>query len=173
MTMNIVKLHVTAALFAISTDVGPVYALDVVSGHAQVTQAQTSPEGVEWVIQGLRQAGYRIISVRSTFLGRIRILAENRTYRRELIISRSTGVIFRDRVEYLSAGKDTTQHTRDAPGKMGSDAPDSSQLDIDLGFGGVGLNVDGGSSESNDDQKGGSGSVRDTIGGISGSLGGN
>ena len=174
--MKVIVTYCTAALVAISTGAGPVHAYDLVNGRSQVTLAQASTDSVDWVIQGLQQGGYRIISIKSTFLGRIRIMAENRTHRREIIVSRSTGVIFRDRIESLSYGKDTN-----APAKADTDAfgngiqgvsGDRSLIDVDAEVGGIGVDVDLRGSGSSNDQNGASGGIGGAIDSISDILGG-
>ena len=51
------------------------------------------------IIRELAAIGYRVTEVRRSFLGRIRIIAENAEFRREIVISSSTGEIKRDTVE--------------------------------------------------------------------------
>jgi hypothetical protein len=48
------------------------------------------------VIKALDDAGYRIMSVSSTLLNRVRIRAQNDQHLREVIVSRSTGTVLRD-----------------------------------------------------------------------------
>ncbi|MDD7970268.1 hypothetical protein [Roseinatronobacter alkalisoli] len=50
------------------------------------------------ILQTLEQRGYRIVDVSSTWLNRLRIWAENRAHKREIVVSRATGRILRDAV---------------------------------------------------------------------------
>ena len=67
------------------------------------TALATAPEAVAEPLQEiateLQAEGYRIVEVRRTWLGRIRIEAENGDLRREIVFDRVTGEIRRDLVQ--------------------------------------------------------------------------
>lgn len=50
------------------------------------------------VVGMLERSGYRVVDMKSTFLGRIRIRAKNREHLREVVVSRSTGEIKSDQI---------------------------------------------------------------------------
>ena len=54
-----------------------------------------------WVLDGLESGGYKVKSIKSNALGRVRILAENDDHRREIICIKSTGIIRSDRIVAL------------------------------------------------------------------------
>ncbi|WP_139257520.1 hypothetical protein [Natronohydrobacter thiooxidans] len=78
------------------------------------------------VILALRNQGYRILSVRETFLRRVLIRVENPVHLREIVVSRASGSILRDIIveEYTSVRR----WTDEAP------PPDINILDIDPGL---------------------------------------
>lgn len=171
--MKVIVTFGAAALIAISAQAGPALAAEPAGGDARLAQAQPGAESVEWVIQGLQQAGYRIVSVKSTFLGRIRILAENRRFQREVIVSRSTGVIFRDRIQKLTSASGAEAQ---APGTSPASGPGSAGgaaggplLDVDVDVGGAGLDVELGTTGDGEGQGGviggAMGTISDIIGG--------
>ena len=50
----------------------------------------------ERLIAGLKSQGYVILEDGYTFLGRLRIVAENATYHREIVVNPETGEVLRD-----------------------------------------------------------------------------
>ena len=73
-------------------------------GNTQFESYQIAQQTYAGVIAQLQNSGYRIDEVKSTFLGRIRIIAHNRVHVREVIVSRSTGEVKRDVVLEVMAG---------------------------------------------------------------------
>lgn len=68
----------------------------------QLVQART----IEDVILQLEQAGLSIDDITRTFLGRIRVVASNRTTVREIVMSRATGEILSDVIRNRRSGDD-------------------------------------------------------------------
>ncbi len=56
----------------------------------------------ERLIAGLKDQGYAIVEDGYTFLGRLRIVAENDTYHREIVVNPGTGEVLRDYTVLLS-----------------------------------------------------------------------
>jgi hypothetical protein len=48
------------------------------------------------MVAALREQGYRILEMHDTWLGRVRVIAESDTIRRELVFNPGTGEILRD-----------------------------------------------------------------------------
>jgi nucleoside diphosphate kinase len=82
------------------------------------------------VIVALENTGYRVVDMRSTFLGRLRIRAQNREHMREVIVSRSTGEIMSDQIikVFATRGDGSPAATRQtaAVSKGGDTSGDSS-----------------------------------------------
>lgn len=108
---------------------------------------------LNWVLDGLQSNGYRVTSIRSGTMGRVRILAENDEHRREIVCDKSTGAIRRDRIVALLAvsvdgdiGVGGRPHNGGGHHGGGSHGGDGSgqgslvDLDLDLGAG-VGVRV--------------------------------
>lgn len=74
--------HATAAQEAAPANEQPQY----------LAQAQSYTD----VVVALQVRGYEILELRQTFLGRIRIVAQNDVHVREIVVSRTTGEIKRD-----------------------------------------------------------------------------
>ena len=53
-------------------------------------------EPVDDIIAEIREQGFDIVRVQTTWLGRVRIIAQNASYRREVVIDPTTGEIRRD-----------------------------------------------------------------------------
>ena len=53
-------------------------------------------EPVDDIIAEIRSQGFKIARVQRTWLGRVRIIAQNASYRREVVIDPTTGEIRRD-----------------------------------------------------------------------------
>lgn len=51
---------------------------------------------VDEILAEIREQGFTIVRVQRTWLGRVRIIAENASYRREVVIDPTTGEIRRD-----------------------------------------------------------------------------
>ena len=68
-------------------------ALGIVSALTGPSFAQTVEERL---IAGLTGEGYTILEHGRTFLGRLRIVAENGTLHREIVVNPSTGEVLRD-----------------------------------------------------------------------------
>ena len=108
------------------------------------------------VIAQLQDVGYRIVEVKSTFLGRIRILARNKVHLREVIVSRSTGEIKRDVILELivaDVGNNsdiTSSGTDTSGGSPEGGATGSGSVNVGASAGGTsaGVSVSGGGTKS-------------------------
>ncbi len=126
-------------------------ALGVVSaGDALAQSATGQPAGYQVaqqsyanVITQLQSGGYQIVEVRSTFLGRIRILARNKVHLREVIVSRSTGEVKRDVIVQILAGATGGNSQSSGSGSSGSG---SSAGSGSSGSSGSGSGIDAGAS---------------------------
>lgn len=113
------------------------------------------------VVNMLEKSGYRVLEMKSTFLGRIRIRAANREHVREVVVSRTTGEIKRDQViQVLRISGDGTS-------AQGGSAQGSSDQSSSSGSGG-GLSASVGSTSASI----GSSGVSASTGGGSVSVGG-
>ena len=108
----------TASVFATGIALGPVQAQDMqtqdVPAQEQGAMAEalivaqlqiegsadgaTAADIAARVVDALADQGYRVVEVSETFLGRLRIVAESAADRREVIVSRTTGAVLRDRI---------------------------------------------------------------------------
>jgi hypothetical protein len=101
-------------------------------GAYQIAQA-----GYAVVLSALEQNGYRVVEMKTTFLGRQKILAKNRLHMREVVVSRSTGEIKSDRIIAIFANdKRGGSNTNGAVASVG----------VSVGVGGVGGGVSAGVS---------------------------
>ena len=71
----------------------------LLAGLSQASWAQTVEERL---LSGLESQGYTVIEKGYTFLGRLRIVAENDEIHREIVVNPGTGEILRDYAIYLS-----------------------------------------------------------------------
>ena len=69
------------------------------AGMAQAGGALTVEERL---VAGLQDQGYRVVEKGYTFLGRLRIVAENDKIHREIVVNPGTGEILRDYAVYIS-----------------------------------------------------------------------
>lgn len=112
------------------------------------------------VVSILELSGYKVTSMKSTLLGRVKIRAQNRKHVREVVVSRSTGEVKSDRII----------HTFGQGVANGSNRSAASGSGPDSGAPGSGSESGGGISAS----VGGSGGVNASVGsgGISANVGG-
>ena len=109
------------------------------------------------VIGSLEKSGYRVRSMKTTLLGRIKILAQNKSHLREVVVSRSTGEIKSDRIVRVFAqtdGNSVGQVKVNTP----SSVSEGSGSGVSVGTGGSSVSV-------------GSGGVSTSVGGLSASVG--
>ena len=134
------------ALATPSSAVSPI-GMPVVAGLA--TQSYLT------VIQMMESNGYRVVSMKSTLLGRVKIRVRNPEHLREVVVSRSTGEIKSDRIVqvFSNPGISTSAQTSDGQESTGS------------GGTGVGVSTGGASVSA------GSGGVSAGVGGASVSIG--
>jgi hypothetical protein len=116
------------------------------------------------VVRQLNGQGYADISVTTTFLGRVRILAEGEGGHREIILNPRTGEILRDL--WIVAGGAAPKVTIVDHSSSGSGSGSGSGDDDDSGGSGSDDGDDdgsgsGGGSDDGDDDGGGSGSGSD------------
>lgn len=76
-----------------------VMAAILLAGLAQAGRALTVEERL---VSGLQDQGYTVLEKGYTFLGRLRIVAENDLIHREIVVNPGTGEILRDYAIYLS-----------------------------------------------------------------------
>lgn len=105
------------------------------------------------VIAMLEDTGYRVTSMKSTLLGRLKIRAQNREHIREVVVSRSTGEIKSDRIVKVFHN---TDDDRAAPGAAtaptAGQRPSGSSASVNVGdtsasmdSGGASISAGGGS----------------------------
>ncbi|MBT8425379.1 MAG: hypothetical protein HKP29_03415 [Silicimonas sp.] len=155
----------TAALVATAT---PSAAAVANAGAAASFLIAVSAQSYVEVIGMLEESGYRVTGMKSTLLGRIKILAQNREHLREVVVSRSTGEIKSDRIiRVFASGSDGD--TRPTPaGSQPSNGPTSSGS----GSGGVSVSVGGGGGVNVGVGSGGVSASVGGSGGIGASVGG-
>ncbi|MGI9220936.1 MAG: hypothetical protein ACR2QS_07870, partial [Woeseiaceae bacterium] len=101
--IKLVKLYVlwTTLFLAIAT-ANPAAAGDVYSG-----MSDTAQQTAENVIDTLESSGYKVVSVKRTLLRRLRITAVNGAHTREVVVTRTSGMIKRDKVIKVARTKAT------------------------------------------------------------------
>ena len=89
------------------------------------------------VLASLEEQGYQIIEHGYTFLGRLRIIAENGLYHREIVVNPGTGEILRDYAVTLPQGVARAQPSKPSRGKsqptVAATAADTSTGDSGVG----------------------------------------
>jgi hypothetical protein len=150
--MNRTKYLAVAGLVAVSLVGTPAFANggggapDQGDNHSKYSHVIGDKLG--WVLDGLESGGYKVKSIKSSTLGRVRILAENDEHRREIVCNRATGVIRSDRIVALinvevDGGVNAAKRNGGHQNGGGSHAGDGSRgglLDLDIGAG-VGVRV--------------------------------
>ncbi|MEZ5796873.1 MAG: hypothetical protein R3D63_04895 [Paracoccaceae bacterium] len=107
-------------------------------------QAAEAKDYARRVIRDLEKAGYRVVSVTRTFLGRTRIKAVRGRDEREIVLNAATGEILRDLLIVASGGRDGGSGS----GGSGSDDDDDDDHDDDDHSGpGGGGDDDGGGDD--------------------------
>lgn len=178
-TISFLKTSVLAAGIAL----GPAHAQDVqpqgvpaqdqgATAEALITaqlQIEGSVDGSDAaniaarVVAALADQGYHVVEVSQTFLGRLRIVAESATNQREVIVSRSTGAVLRDRITATFDAGVTAGATANGSASVTGGVTDgitdglTGGVSVDVG-GNVGLDGSKGSSGS-----GASGSVNGSV----------
>lgn len=97
------------------------------------------------VVAALEASGYTVTEIRTTLLGRLRIVARNGEHRREVVMSRATGEILSDRIVEVFA---TASGKAGAKGSVDGEAGADVDAGISAGGGGVSVGVDGDSGVS-------------------------
>jgi hypothetical protein len=122
-----------------------------------VASAQSAQDAI---IRQLTEQGFVNISVTTTLLGRVRILAESADLRREIVFNPVTGEILRDFWEPRGGQTATPRPTLVNPRPSGSDGSGGSSAsdDDDDNGGSTGSGGGGGSSDDDDDNGGSTGS---------------
>jgi hypothetical protein len=130
------------------------------------------------VMAGLEAAGYEIVEAKSTFLGRVKIMARNAEHMREIVVSRATGEVKRDVIVELFVAAEGTEsddasvQSRGILGLFGSDKASSAGATGSASVGtSAGVSVSGG-SVSADSSSGGSVSGGVSAGTSGGSVSG-
>lgn len=130
------------------------------------------------VMANLEASGYTIVQTKTTFLGRVQIMARNAAHMREIVVSRSTGEVKRDIIVEVYA-------TAWGSGDAAASAAAASESDASTGSGGIlgalgfkaNTNVSAGANGSASDGSGSDGSASGgslsggVSGGVSGGLG--
>lgn len=142
------------------------------SGSMVGTIATPAAKQLNGLVGTLRQSGYRIIEIRKTFLGRLRIRAENGVHLREIVVSQSTGEIKHDAVikvfapaPGVAADTQESQHESSSGMATTSTASDGSSASVSTSDGSSASVPGGGTSVSG---SGSSASV--SVGGVSASI---
>ena len=163
--MNKTILSATAVAIFFSGAQGPVYAASQ-GGAAGVVVV--SAQSYLDVIVMLEKAGYDVTGMKSTFLGRLKIRAQNRKHLREIVVSRSTGEIKSDRIlkVFGSEGGASAAAPRPASSSNAASASGSGGISASAGTGGVSASVGSAASVNV-----GSGGVSANVGGISVGIG--
>lgn len=144
MTRRLVSVLATALIVA-STPISAIAASSAGSPMVLSIAAQTYVD----VIGMLESAGYRVKGMKTTLLGRVKILAQNREHLREVVVSRSTGEIKSDRIVRVFAQQEGNSTARTAARKPGeTDGTSSSSSggsgDVSVSAGSGGVSVSGG-----------------------------
>ena len=92
-------------------------AVALLAGMAQVGLARTVEQQL---VSSLQKQGYVVLEQGYTFLGRLRIVAENAEYRREIVVNPGTGEILRDYA--VSLQRLSSEFARVTPAAPGSGA---------------------------------------------------
>jgi len=170
----------TAAALGLVVAAGAAQAQTTQNASVSAAAQYNQYDKIGWVVDGLHKIGYEVQSIKTTFLGRIRVVAENGKYRREVIVSRTTGEIRSDRIikvltaddsdtgnaatadiETASSGGGTSGGTADSGGTSASGSTSgsgstSTSTGVSVSGGGVSVSVGG---------------ISVSTGGITGSLG--
>lgn len=126
-----------------------------IDGNAQGASAA---EIAARVVDALADQGYRVVEVSRTYLGRLRVVAESDVDRREVIVSRTTGAILRDRI--------TATFEVANSGDASIDSTGTTTLRDDIGVtGGLAGGVDLGLSGGLDSNGSNTGGARGSLGG--------
>ena len=91
-------LALSAAIVLTMTTAAVAQSKSAGSSGTQTATVEFSETSYQRTLQKLKREGFKIISIKKSFLGRIRILALKNNNLREIIISRSTGEIKRDAI---------------------------------------------------------------------------
>lgn len=118
--MALERARILLAATAIATSAGGAYAGQTsMPTGPHLLIAQQNYIDVVGMLEG---TGYRVVDMKSTFLGRIRIRAKNREHMREVVVSRSTGEIKSDQIIKVFAApsdsdarRQNVRNTRSAP----------------------------------------------------------
>lgn len=129
--------------FALPASATTVFGLPVVAGIAA--------QNYTMVIAMLEDTGYRVTSMKSTLLGRLKIRAQNREHVREVVVSRSTGEIMSDRIVKVFNDPDGDRAvSREANAPQGGQEPSGASANVggtsaSVGSGGASVSTGGGS----------------------------
>jgi hypothetical protein len=95
------------------------------------------------VVGMLETSGYRVLDMKSTFLGRVRIRAKNHEHVREVVVSRSTGEIKSDQIIQVFGEGTDVKSPKQNTASAGSVGSNGSTIDVSVGtsVGGVGGNA--------------------------------
>jgi hypothetical protein len=114
-------------------------ALRLLMGVAIGLAAGAAPAGpVDDIIAEIRAQGFEILRVDWTLLGRVRIVAQNATHRREVVIDPTTGEIRRDLLTPRRRGSRPNLGAPRDIGTIGEEPapPAEGDEDLDSGWGG-------------------------------------
>lgn len=102
------------------------------------------------VIDMLESTGYRVVDMKSTLLGRLKVRARNRQHMRELVISRSTGEVMSDRIirVYAVDGDGESSQLRIGAKSTNSSTPNTNQSTSSLSVSGSSGSSSGSTSAS-------------------------
>ncbi|QDC09682.1 hypothetical protein FHY55_10685 [Oceanicola sp. D3] len=98
-TKDHTRVAIICTGFALAMSVsasGPAHAAASGLRDAPTERVYMARQNYTDVIAVLERNGYRVVSMSSTMLGRVKILAQNKVHLREIVVSRSTGEIKHD-----------------------------------------------------------------------------
>ena len=169
------------AALAISAAASPAIAQSQ-PGAGQAGSLQLAQQTYVSVIGNLETNGYAVVDLKTTLLGRVKIVAQNSAHVRELVVSRSTGEIMSDRiVRILDESEGSTAQTRaagSAATNTGSGEQSGASVSVDGTISGgvssdalsgsAGVSVGGSASSSGGGSASGSASGGGSVGGLLG-----
>ncbi|WP_281859484.1 hypothetical protein [Litoreibacter halocynthiae] len=101
---------------------------------SQMVRTEVAGKSYQRTVQKLRSEGFKIVSVKKSLLGRIRVLALKNNNLREIIISRSTGEIKRDAI-ISNSGSTQVEESQTSSGSSSSGTSLNSEVSVGVGNG--------------------------------------
>ena len=150
-------LALSAAIVLSMTNLAVAQSKSVGSSGTQAAKVEYSETSYQRTLQKLKREGFKVISIKKSFLGRIRILALKNNNLREIIISRSTGEIKRDAIISSNGSIEIEENiTGSGSSSLGSSVGSATSGGVSGAVGNVGNTV---------------GEVEGAVGGLGGTVG--